>query len=260
MGHNILGRLPQRLRWREVISLLDVPSADAAAVAAASTRAADVRLRRLATDETAGYPLWLLTRITWASRGDGFEEQLRALGIEPPADSSAVGLIARVGERTRVEISARRAADQYAEIAAQSLRQALSNTIGREGGSLFASSSEDLQRAVRNYSTRPRFGELARRYFAAFMSRTLRSYVEREIADHVGRDTALKTLAGQRDFQTELDAYVWQASKILEDFAGDWYAKHNWESKGEISPEETQRFLAYALRKLRGALRRGEGA
>ncbi len=37
----------------------------------------------------------------------------------------------------------------------------------------------------------------------------------------------------------------------MEDFASGWYSKRNWESQGQISPEEARGFVAVALRKLR---------
>jgi hypothetical protein len=43
----------------------------------------------------------------------------------------------------------------------------------------------------------------------------------------------------------------------METFAADWYAKHNWEAKGEVSKAEAQAFVAVALRKLRAELKLG---
>jgi hypothetical protein len=43
----------------------------------------------------------------------------------------------------------------------------------------------------------------------------------------------------------------------METFAADWYSKHNWEAKGEISVVEAQGFVAVALRKLRSEFKMG---
>ena len=40
-------------------------------------------------------------------------------------------------------------------------------------------------------------------------------------------------------------------------FAEDWYGKHNWQSRGEISQQEARGFVAYALQKLRTQLKSG---
>ncbi len=255
MGHNRLGRLPKTLRWREVVGLLDDEHLAVDTLAAAVLRAADHRFRRLVDDPTLGYCLWLLARITWAARGENFSDDLGALGIDANALTSPVALIAELGDHVRREAAGWPASDDFAELSAQALRQALTETVAQEGPSLFGGSEADLQRAFAVYATRARFGELARRFFAAFMSRSLRSFVDRELANHVGRTQALANISSSGEFMRALDAHVWQTAKIVEDFAGGWYSKHNWETKGHISPSETQQFLAVALRKLRFELR-----
>ena len=61
MGHTRLGRLPQTMRWRQVIGLLNAPTLDEAAVARATTLAAERRLRQLANDPALVHAsmLWL---------------------------------------------------------------------------------------------------------------------------------------------------------------------------------------------------------
>lgn len=43
------------------------------------------------------------------------------------------------------------------------MRRALSGTVGQHGRTLFGSTVSDLQLALRTYSTKERFAELARR-------------------------------------------------------------------------------------------------
>lgn len=253
MGHVRIGRLPKTLRWREVVALID-ESAPAAAVAAATAAAAERRLRRLADDPAFGYPVWLLTRVTWAARGETFADDLARLGIALPIDVSPLGTIALLTDHVRSEMASWPGRDNFSELATQAFRQALTDTVAREGASLFDGDAADVQRAFRAYSTRASYGVLARRFFAAFASRALASFVDRELANHYGSNTPPGSRESAIEFRRELDRHVWQTARIVEDFAGDWYSKHNWESKGRISPEETQRFLAIALRKLRREL------
>ena len=112
-----------------------------------------------------------------------------------------------------------------------------------------------LQNAFRAYSTPVQFGNLAHRFFADFFARTLRSYVDRELSNHVGGGSALSTISESQQFLNSLDLHARQTARIMEEFAGSWYSKNNWESKGEISREETQRFVAHALRKIRSELK-----
>lgn len=259
MGHNRLGRLPRTRTWQEVLDLFDLEGYQTIAVAGATTRAADNRLRQLANDPALGYCFWLLTRITWAARGTSFPNELARLGIDVTSDSSSLNLISQVAERVRSELSNLPPSGHFGDIGSLALRTALTQTVGGEGPSLFDSTAQDAQRAFRTYSTQVRFGELARRFFADFMSRTLRSFVDRELANHIGPGHTVSTINESLEFMRSLDTHTWQAARIVEEFAGDWYSKHNWESQGEISRDEAQRFVAQGLRKLRSELKRREG-
>jgi hypothetical protein len=254
VGHVRLGRIPKTLRWREVVALLDDPSAATDSIAASVAFAAQRRLQELAHDPGFGYPLWLLTRITWSARSDDFAGDLSRLGINLPANVTPLGAIASLTDHVRSEMNTWPERDHFTELSLQAFRQALTETVAQQGASLFEGSAADVQRAFRDFSTPTRFGELARRFFAAFMSRALLSFVDRELPSHIGVGKRFEDQAASSEFQRELNRHVWQTAYIVEDFAGDWYSKHNWESKGEITPPETQQFLAIALRKLRSEL------
>jgi hypothetical protein len=256
LGHNRLGRLPKTRRWVEVVELLDTAPEQTSAVASAVVEAADNRLRQLADDPALTYCFWLLTRITWAARGPGFLDDLSRLGIDAAPHSSALTLISQVTDRVREELSSYPSSGHFAEISSLSLRHALSETVGQQGPSLFDSSVEDAQRAFRTYSTRAGFGELAHRFFSDFLARTLRSFVDRELSNHIGGTSRLASVNQSLDFMQALDTHTRQSARIAEEFAGGWYSKHNWESKGEIARDEAQRFVANALRKLRTELKR----
>lgn len=255
MGHIRLGRLPKTRRWTEVINLLDTAPDDPAALADAVVRAAEHRLRQLANDQGLGYNFWLLTRIAWAARGQNFAEDLSGLGITVSPSTSSLQVIAQVADRVRAELSSAPSSGDFAEIGSLALRTALTDTVAQQGPSLFGSSLEDLQNAFRAYSTQVQFGRLAHRFFGDFFARVLRSYVDRELANHVGSSPGLSNLSESRNFLEGLDLYARQSARIMEHFAGGWYSRHNWESRGEISREETQRFVAYTLQKLRSELK-----
>jgi len=248
MGHIRLGRLPKTLAWRDVIGLLDTEPDDAASIASATVRAADARLRKLANDPSLAYSVWLLVRVMTAARSDNFHAELNRLGIPVSGETSSLGLVAQIGDRARDELAQFDTSGHAREIAAQSLRQTLHDTVLQTGADMFMASSEDAQRALRSYSTQARFGELLRRYFATFMSRTLRSVVERELTNHVGRGHAMANASESVEFLQQLDRHVWQVSRIVEDFSGGWYSKLNWETGGEITQAETQGFVAHAPR------------
>jgi len=230
----------------QVVELLDTSPQETAKIAGLVIEAADLRLRRLANDPSLTYCFWLLTRIAWSARSPHFYDDLSELGIEIAPNASALTLVSRVADRVRAAISGYPPSGHFAEISSLALRRALTETVGQQGPSLFDSSAEDVQRAFRGYSTRDRFGELAHRFFSAFMSRTLRSLVDRELANHVSAASHLSSVESSLEFMQALDTHARQSARIVEEFAGGWYSKHNWESKGEISPATMRRNSAFA--------------
>ncbi len=258
MGHNRLGRLPRTRRWREVVALLDQGPSATSQVATAVVEAAERALRELANDPVVADAVQTLIRITWAARSSAFVDELGALGLSS-ADASALSVVAAIGDRIRESVAEHPESSYFGEIAALAARSALTETVLVQGPGLFFSSAEDVQHAFREYSTRDRFGELARRFFADFMSRSLRSWVDRELSNHVGGQ-GVGSMAEASDFLKAIDTHTWQAARIVEDFAGGWYSKRNWELGGDITRDEAQKFVAVSLRKLRAELRMGATA
>jgi hypothetical protein len=257
MGHNRLGRLPRTRRWREVVALLDAPSVPAEAVASAAVEAADRRYGELAHDPALNYAFWVLVRVTWAARSESFLRDLAWLGVRESPDASALGLISSAVEHVRSELSRLPDQNDFAEIATLAVARALTETVGREGPGLFSSTAEDARRAFRSYSTPTKFGRLAHIFFADVMARSLRAFVDRELSNHTGAGKAIKTSDDGADFLAALDLHTRQGARIVEEFSGGWYSLHNWETSGEISLEESGRFVAQAMRKLRAELKQG---
>jgi len=256
MGHRILGTLPKTQRWVRVVRLLHASADSAKTVADASAHAAEGRLRSLANDPSLTYAFWLLTRVVSASRHPDFLDRLERLGLSLGSDQSAIRLIAAVSERVRAEVRRHPESGPFGEIAAQALTRALAETVGRYTPSLFGTSAEDMQQATRAHATRERFGDVAQRFFGAFLSRALQSFVDRELASTVGPDRPRRTVDETSVFLDRLDLHTLQSAAIVHDFAGSWFSKRDWERAGAIPPDDARRFVAVALRKLRTELRR----
>ncbi len=257
MGHIRLGRLPKTLRWTQVVELLDTAPEDAPNIAAAVAAAAEHRLRQLSDDPSLRYCFWILTRVAWASRGERFVQDLSRIGIEVRADASTLTFISSLTEHIRRELASETDSGHFTELSSLALRRALTETVGEQGPSLFGTSLEDLQRAFRTSSTSHQFGLLSRRFFGDFLARTLRSFIDRDLSQHVGGGGQLAGIGESLEFTRALDVYARQSARIVENFAGGWYSKHNWESKGEVSLDDAQKFVAVALRKLRMELKLG---
>ena len=254
MGHIRLGRLPRSQNWQQLIDLLGAPAPEVPTVAVATARGANQQLRRLRNDPSLGYCFWLLARLGSAARRPDFTESLAPLGLQADPTDSVPGFIAQVGERARTELERYPGSGPFGELASLALRRALTETVGTEGRSLFGSTLEDLERAFRRHAGPTAFGELSQRFFGDFLARTLRFYVDKELLLHVGPDQGIRNLAESDAFLTDLDRYARQSARIVEDFAADWYRKHDWQAEGAISHDEAQAFVAHALTKLRGEL------
>lgn len=253
MGHTELGYMPHSARWRVVAALLASPRLDVPAVASSTSKAAEKRLQALGRDPSLGYCFWLLVRLAEAARGPDFIEAAAHLGIALRADDTALMVIARATDRTRIELNRYPESGPFGEIASLALRRALTETVGTEGRSLFGSSLDDLERAFRRYSSPAQFATLAGRFFGAFYGRTLRYYVERELQNQIGNE-GLPTITDATAFTDALDRHARTTSRAVERFAADWYSKHHWESGGAIGREEAQGFVAHALTKIRAGL------
>ena len=100
---------------------------------------------------------------------------------------------------------------------------------------------------------------MARHFFSGYFDRFLRYFVDKEISNHIGPNRSLNSLDAEKAFTDALKVYTWQSSKIIEEYAGGWYSKHNWEFEGDITPEDARRINSYGLEKFRMELSREEG-
>jgi hypothetical protein len=229
---------------------MDIP-----AVARAAIEAAESRLRTLVDDPSLTHCFWLLARVAWAARSPSFATAVGDLGLDPARSPSAVGFIAQVADAARAHARDHPESGPYAELASLALRHALSDTVGQTTKPLFESSVDDVRVAFRPYASQEHFGTLAKRFFGDLLARTLRFFVDREVANQMGAGRPLATIAQRQAFTEALDLYTRQSATIVERFSADWYGKNNWESRGEISREDAHGFVAHALRKLRAELR-----
>ena len=67
MGHVRLGRLPRTQSWKKVVELIS-GGADAAEIAAATSKAAEAEILRVGKDPAFVRAFWLLTQLPLAAR------------------------------------------------------------------------------------------------------------------------------------------------------------------------------------------------
>lgn len=257
MGHTIVGELPKTRRWQQVFYLLQGPVANPSMVASATVRAAEKRLTQLRGDESLTYCFWLLTRLAAAAQGPDFQSDARQLGIDVHPDDHVLSLIAKVNDRAREELVLFPESGPFGDLAASALRSSLTDTLGAQNLSLFASSVDDLAGVFRRHSTASQFGELATRFFGEFYAHTLRYYVDRALPAALSLEGGLRTLPDVDVFRDALNQHARESAQIVERFAAQWWVKHRGPSSEPISREEVRGFAAHALTKLRKELEVG---
>ncbi len=260
MGHTRLGAIPKTHKWDEVVVQVAgdglagavLAAADIAAIAAQTLDAAQKGLDRAVDDPGVRYTFYLLTQLALAARLPDWEVALGRHGIRLANDSTVFDFTAEVQDA--IDRHLRRhtsGATDLSEMAQQSAGEAISSLVGGRSESLFGGSSADVQDAMRSLSTKKGFGELGQRFFGRFVARFLNFYLSRVTAAQLGKPR-LQDLGDIAQFNDALRAHCDQSARIVRDFSGAWYSKTKHEQG--INPENTSRFLAVAMQKLRSEL------
>lgn len=263
MGHTRLGPLPKTKSWNQVVETLTgrrrvgFPVLSSASpvhtIAAQTIRAAKATLAKATGDAGVRYTFYLLTQLALASRRPDWRVALHEYGIVLSDQSSVFDLTAEVQS----------AIDRYvggtsfgptdlSEMAQQAAGEALTSLLAAETPSMFGDlDSNDLKNSVRGLSTKKGFGQLGQRFFARFVARFLNFHLSRATAGGLGAPR-LQNLAQIGEFNEALTTHCEESARIVRDFCGDWYSKTEYERGIDLA--NSSRFLAIAVRKLRGEL------
>lgn len=252
MGHIRLGVLPRSKKWRQVVAELE-RGADVAEIAGASAEAAESALAGAAQDPTLGDALWLLTTIPLAARGPGYAEDLEALGLRLDHSPSLFDLTAAIAgtldEKARTFVGR----TDLGEMAGLALVESLTAAVEPQLPSLFEPTADEVRMALGRLAGGERFAKLARDFFSRLTHRCLDYYLSRELANHVGTGARFADDGARARFDAALAQHCYEASKIVEAFAGGWYGKNVYQGDG-LTPDKVEAFARYAFRKLRAGL------
>jgi hypothetical protein len=229
MGHLRLGILPTSKKWQEVVSLIPEPSSTTAQIAAATINAAKGGLRRAANDNGFIEAFWLLTQIPLAARQQDFRAALENLGLQVPENPGAFDVLAAMSDAVERAVSSQRARSDFAELSLAAAQETLSELCIAETRSLFGATPEDVRESFRKYSTSTQFRRLARVFFKGFTARYLKSFLSRELSNHVGDAGKFAGVNEHSEFNHALDEHCFETAKIIEEFAGGWFSKTNFE-------------------------------
>jgi hypothetical protein len=252
MGHNRLGTLPDTAPWRRVVALI-ADNADVAAVARGTTTAALDGLEMAKGDAGLIHSFWLLTQVAVASRQADYREGLRRAGILVAASSPDLfEVVSGFSDAVDRYLDRKHRRTDIGEMGQLAAVESLTSLLRQRSSHLFEPSPADVRRAARELSTQRGFGTLAHDFFARFKQSFLTYHLGRELANHVGGNGRFVDQDEHDQFVEHLRTHCREAAGIMQEFAGDWYSKGNYE--GGITPVKARNFVNYTLVKLQKEL------
>lgn len=282
MGSHLFVGMPRTGHYRRVIALLgDSAGGGGAAGVSAGTleQVADATLDASLAgltlakgDEGLAFCVYLAVRLTRAAREDPFLRELERIGVPTPAAIGglpdvpvitdpaqysvydlASGFTAAVDAHLRTE----RARTDVGELAQMAAAESLTTLCGGAAATLFGTSAATVQSSLRQLSTQGGFARLAHDLFARFAARFIEYHLSRELSNHVGRGRRFRNVDEHDEFLRQLRVHCAVATRPLQVFAGQWYAKRV--RLADVSLGVARGFAAHALDKVREALAYQEG-
>ena len=258
MGHIRLGTLQRSKKWRDVIGLLD-SNADIESIAEAAARASDADLRRASDDHFFQSVTQLLVRLPLLARAPGFEAEMAELGLPSAALNSVTGLLSGLNEAINQQAFQQGHSSDAGELARSAFLESLSIQLRDKLPTLFEPTPQEIRKALASFAGGNEFSTLAREFFARLSYRSLDYYLSRELADHIGPDKRFGNDGDRVAFESALQQHTFEASKIVETFAGGWYGKTVWKEQS-LSQDKINDFTRYAFKKMRSELGRRRAA
>jgi hypothetical protein len=250
MGHTRLGRLPRTRAWQDVVGLVGA-GADTADIAAATLDASMRGLEHAARDPALLRSFWLLTQLPLCARKTDFVEELAHVGVSVTGEPTLMELVGGFSDAVDAHIHLKGGRTDLGEMAQMGAAETLTSVLGQRTASLFGSTAEDVRRELARLGTPVNFSVVARDFFARLTERYLTYFLSRELSNE------LENVGSNRQFREALSLHCKQASKIVEQFAADWFSKANYQ--GGITPRKAAGFIGHAVTKLSAELQKGAG-
>ncbi|WP_050927606.1 hypothetical protein [Aestuariivita boseongensis] len=258
MGHIRLGTLPQSKKWREVVALLN-SDAPLEQIAQAAADASERDLKRASDDPVFQHVSNLLVTLPLQARSPSFLEFVAGLGLSEENLTSVTGLLAGLNSSIDAQAYELGRASDAGDIAKAALLETLSVQLNDRLPSLFDPTPAEVRRALAGFSSGPGFAVLARDFFARLTYRSLDYYLSRELANHTGAGKRFASDAERVAFQQALRQHAFEASRIVQEFAGGWYGKTVWNEQS-LDQDAINKFTRYAFTKMRRELGRRRAA
>lgn len=244
-----LGTLPRSKRWRDVVDLLDLDGS-LRDVAEAAAWASEADLSHASDDPHFQYVTSLLVQLPLAARAPGFENGLERLGIDRDRGVSVTALLSGIDEAIERQAFEGGRTSDAGELARASLLETLSESLRGRLPTLFEPTPQEVRKTLASFAGGDRFALLARDFFARLTYRSLDWYLSRELANHTGPGRRFDTDADRTEFQSALAQHAYEASRIVETYAGGWYGKTVWRNQS-LTQDAINNFTRYAFKKMR---------
>ena len=253
MGHNTLGVIPRSVKWKRVLDLLEADGSNDA-VFAASAAAAEKDMLDAADDPMFVESVRLLLAIPAAARAEDFGDALRRIDLSVRGEPELLDiLIAVSGRLDEVKRGSNRRTD-LGELAGRALNTTLTELVGAGLPGLLETLPEDVRLATRDLSRSNGISRASRAFFTNLTQAAISYWLERALADQAHPDGRFSAAGSRTAFDTELRAFVHEASRIIQEFSGGWYGKTLYKS-GTISDRDAVSFGAVCLKKIVAELR-----
>jgi hypothetical protein len=204
-------------------------------------------------DPAVKHAMWLLTQIPMAARHDDFSSELRKLGLRVGDHPTLIEVAIAMTEAVDRHAASHGHRTDLGEMAQLSAAESLNAVAGRALPDLFGATADRTREALGGLGTVKQFSVLARDFFARLLRRQLSYFLSRELSQHVGVNRRFRTIREHCDFEGALDLHCREASRIVREFAGEWFSKHTYE--GGIDAAKAGRFAHVAFKKIRDELR-----
>jgi len=254
MGHERVGILPRSQQWRALVAQIG-PAAtsdeDLVRIAAGTLKNVRSRFDRIHKDlgvqAAFGFLIGLSTSHI-AAHTPGRANPPIQLDEDPSPLKLTAALSDWIGKHAQ--------SLEYAELAKRAAADAMAFwTRSRSRQRDLFSTELKASQVWRYASTGAGFSEVSRAFFAKFVERYLKYFLEREASAQLGSLQDREEFSQRLEEQIDaLSHHAFETSKIAQSFAAGWFNKYARDRRP--TDQEIEDFLAFAFGKLRQELQR----
>jgi hypothetical protein len=234
--------------------------ADAAQVANATIKVAELAFSydRVNNDPGFNQAVWLMTQLGLAGGAASPFQHLRGCGVAIPASTSVMGVMVAFTEAMERRLAGSRIRSDLGDLAHRALVDAVGHGLqAKIEGQLFNATPEVIQNALAEYRKPKEFAKLSRTFFSRLTRECLDYYLSRTLNSQLGEGQRFTSTNEKSQFDEALATHCREASVIVEKYSAEWFDKHRYEEKGNISRESVQGFASWAMKKMTSELKAG---